>query len=372
MAFAFARSSLLATLFTSRSFTIHRSGSLKSICREKLGGGGVAMDQVGGVSIRPKNVVLYHYPCPDGIFAALAAHLYHSAIGRPVSFLPNTVFEPLRVEDISTKNVETFYLLDFAGPQGFAVELAKKAKEVVVLDHHKTALETLPPNGTGPPNLQVLLDMKRSGATIAYDYFLEKLQVESSLQTFLQDDDASHLETLFKYIQDADLWTWALPESKQFSSGLSDCKIEYNAVKNGEVFHQLLALDPEVLIKRGKVSLQEKQKLIDLTLDRSFVVSLGQGKFGQCLAVRADAVANLRSELGNQLAAKSRDQGLRAIGAVVYVEEAMNDASMFKISLRSLGSTEDTTEISQVYGGGGHRNASSFLLSVQSFERWKA
>lgn len=133
-----------------------------------------------------------------------------------------------------------------------------------------------------------------------------------------------------------------------------------------------MALDPEVLIKRGKVSLQEKQKLIDLTLDRSFVVSLGQGKFGQCLAVRADAVANLRSELGNQLAAKSRDQGLRAIGAVVYVEEAMNDASMFKISLRSLGSTEDTTEISQVYGGGGHRNASSFLLSVQSFERWKA
>lgn len=30
-------------------------------------------------------------------------------------------------------------------------------------------------------------------------------------------------------------------------------------------------------------------------------------------AVRADAVANLRSELGNQLAAKSRDQGLRYV-----------------------------------------------------------
>lgn len=43
-----------------------------------------------------KNVVLYHYPCPDGIFAALAAQLYHTARGRPVSFLPNTVYEPLR------------------------------------------------------------------------------------------------------------------------------------------------------------------------------------------------------------------------------------------------------------------------------------
>lgn len=34
-----------------------------------------------------------------------------------------------RVEDISTENVETFYLLDFAGPQGFAVELAKRAQQ---------------------------------------------------------------------------------------------------------------------------------------------------------------------------------------------------------------------------------------------------
>lgn len=31
------------------------------------------------------------------------------------------------------------------------------------------------------------------------------------------------------------------------------------------------------------MSLQEKQKLIDQALDNSFAVSLGQGKFGQCL-----------------------------------------------------------------------------------------
>jgi hypothetical protein len=43
-----------------------------------------------------KAVILYHYPCPDGVFAALAAHLYHSAIGCPALFLPNTVYQPLR------------------------------------------------------------------------------------------------------------------------------------------------------------------------------------------------------------------------------------------------------------------------------------
>lgn len=32
----------------------------------------------------------------------------------------------------------------------------------------------------------------------------------------------------------------------------------------------------------------------------------------------------------------------------MYVEEALNDASMFKISLRSIGDADDTTQISQV------------------------
>ncbi|KAG0581149.1 hypothetical protein KC19_4G228500 [Ceratodon purpureus] len=371
VALRFSSLSLLPSVSKCQSFINWRTGSSRASVTRSWTAGRASMEGFRVVSEQSKSVVLYHYPCPDGVFAALAAYLYHNAVGRPVSFLPNTVYEPLRVEDISTENVEIFYLLDFAGPQGFAVELAKKAKQVVVLDHHKTALETLPPNGTGPSNLQILLDMKRSGATIAYDYFLQKLQAQSPSQSFVRDDKVPRLETFFKYIQDADLWTWALPDSKPFSSGLNDSRIEYSVTKNAEVFDQLLALDPEVLIEKGKVSLKEKQKLIDQALDQCFTVSLGEGNFGQCLAVRADSVAHLRSELGNQLAAKSRDQGLRAIGAVVYIEEALNNSSMFKISLRSIGSADDTTPISQTYGGGGHRNASSFLLPARDFEAWK-
>jgi hypothetical protein len=58
--------------------------------------GRTSMEEFRGVSEQAKSVVLYHYPCPDGVFAALAAYLYHDAVGRPVSFLPNTVYEPLR------------------------------------------------------------------------------------------------------------------------------------------------------------------------------------------------------------------------------------------------------------------------------------
>jgi len=54
------------------------------------------MEELKVINQRTKNVVLYHYPCPDGIFAALAAHLYHTAVGRPVTFLPNMVYDPIR------------------------------------------------------------------------------------------------------------------------------------------------------------------------------------------------------------------------------------------------------------------------------------
>lgn len=40
--------------------------------------------------------ILYHYPCPDGAFAALAAHLYFKATSLSSLFFPNTVYRPLR------------------------------------------------------------------------------------------------------------------------------------------------------------------------------------------------------------------------------------------------------------------------------------
>ena len=99
-------------------------------------------------------------------------------------------------------------------------------------------------------------------------------------------------------------------------------------------------------------------------------VSLGPGEqFGRCLGV-VTAYAELRSEMGNRLAAKSQKAGLRAIGLLAYQEAGMPDLTMYKVSLRSIGE-EDTTVISSAFGGGGHKNASSFLLPIATFkEKW--
>lgn len=66
---------------------------------------------------------------------------------------------------------ETVYFLDYIGPRGFARSVANYSKEVIVLDHHKTAVEELAGAVPLPRNMKAHLDMNKSGATIAQDYF---------------------------------------------------------------------------------------------------------------------------------------------------------------------------------------------------------
>lgn len=326
-----------------------------------------------------KAAVLYHYPCPDGAFAALAAHLYFSAASLPVAFFPNPVYDPIRVDSLPLDELSDIYLVDFIGASGFVAEVSSKVDSVIILDHHKTALQTISENVSALRNVSKVIDMERSGATIAYDYFNEKLLRRGiSLGNhgggcdgkFLPENKVENVGRLFKFIEDGDLWRWKLPHSKAFSSGLADMKIEYNVNVNLSLFDQLMGLDPELVISHGKESLARKQRLIDLALDQSYEIALGCGLFGHCLAVDADFISELRSELGHQLANKSRNLNLRSIGAVVYkVPELKNDQQL-KISLRSI-ELEDTAAISKEYGGGGHRNASSFILSADKFLKWK-
>ncbi|KAK1324797.1 hypothetical protein QJS10_CPA01g00203 [Acorus calamus] len=221
-------------------------------------------------------------------------------------------------------------------------------------------------------NMTKVIDMERSGATIAYDYFREKIRERTmaSGSELVPESKIERVNQLFRYIEDADLWRWALPNSKAFHSGFNDIKLEFNVNLNTELFNQLLELDPQCIIRQGQASLLSKQKLIDDILEQSYEIALGGGSLGHCLAVNADSISNLRSELGHQLANKSANQKLRGIGAVVYKVPDLENDQLLKISLRSI-EIEDTTVISQKYGGGGHRNASSFMLSSSKFESWK-
>ncbi|KAH9318600.1 hypothetical protein KI387_020369, partial [Taxus chinensis] len=200
------------------------------------------------------------------------------------------------VEDLPVEHFDAIYLLDFVGPDGFIDKLCSKAKSVIILDHHKTAMERLQANKYDYENTITVIDMNRSGATISYDFFTQKLLSENmcsgmfttqeNLQrnsSLLPEREMQRVGLLFKYVEDADIWRWNLPDSKAFASGLKDMKIEFSFTKNGKLFEQLLALDPRSVIERGQTSLSHTQRLIDEAIEQSYEISLGNGKFGNCL-----------------------------------------------------------------------------------------
>lgn len=154
----------------------------------------------------------------------------------------------------------------------------------------------------------------------------------------------------------------------------------------------MTCLDPDELIETGKRTLAAEQAILTGELQKSLTVRnfattifsrqhfcgihlAGQvhlgpdAQFGRCLGVITEH-PELRSELGNLLADKSKKAGLRAIGLLAYQEAGMPDMTVYKVSLRSIGD-EDTTVISSAFGGGGHKNASSFLLPIVAFkDKW--
>ena len=84
---------------------------------------------------------------------------------------------------------------------------------------------------------QVHLDMGRSGATISRDFFAPAGLTSAQQQ-------------LFAYIEDADLWRWALPDSKAFHAGFCTLGLEMDANVNPGIWQQLLELVPAEVIKR--------------------------------------------------------------------------------------------------------------------------
>lgn len=82
--------------------------------------------KLGTNNLMKKSAVLYHYPCPDGAFAALAAHLYFSATSLPALFFPNTVYSPITPQHLPLRQLSHVYLLDFVGPSGFLRQICSK------------------------------------------------------------------------------------------------------------------------------------------------------------------------------------------------------------------------------------------------------
>eukprot|EP00020_Sapocribrum_chincoteaguense_P005761 CAMPEP_0170745796 /NCGR_PEP_ID=MMETSP0437-20130122/8476_1 /TAXON_ID=0 /ORGANISM="Sexangularia sp." /LENGTH=309 /DNA_ID=CAMNT_0011084523 /DNA_START=41 /DNA_END=970 /DNA_ORIENTATION=- len=304
-----------------------------------------------------RSLVYYHCPCPDGAFAALAAYL---ALTPTPKFIPASVTVPFTADQVrehaAGDEKTAAFLCDYTGPgTTLADTLAQYCERVTVLDHHKTGLESIA-SSSSPTNVDTspsVLDA--SGAMIAYRYFgLDNIP------------EGKRLRRLFEYVEDRDLWRNALPDTDIFSAGLASMNINYDVTANPDLFSELVALDFDEIMAKGKAAKALEIATVEAELTRRFAVRIGEQSF---FAVRTTS-PEYRSLLGNRLSKLSDEEdGMVAMAGVIYEEKDMASRGEVKFSLRSLRDV-DTTVISKAHGGGGHANASSFVTTQAQVDEW--
>ena len=257
-----------------------------------------------------KRIVIYHKGCVDG-FAS--AWVVHQVFGDGAEYVPAQYgSEP---PDVTGAHV---VIVDFSYPREKLLAMKEAAASLVVLDHHKTAQAAL-------EGLDFCtFDMDRSGAGMAWDYFLRPGQ-----RAWLVD-----------YVQDRDLWRWRLPRSKEINAYIHTLPFDFS------VWDQVSQLTVEEAAKLGVGAAAHLDQYVrEVAKHARAVTFLGH----DVLMVNAAHVGI--SELVGSLA--DQNPGGFAVG---WFER---EDGKIQYSLRSRGDF-DVSAIAKKMGGGGHKNAAGF------------
>lgn len=272
-------------------------------------------------------VCIYHQNCHDGFAAAwLFWRLYRSA-----EFIPAQYGDDPPVSICSGRDV---VIADFSYPLEGVRAIQAVANSLTILDHHKTARDTLQHLEDGH-GFRIVFDMERSGARLMYD-FLRDDRGGSDLQNWIVD-----------YVEDRDLWRWALPHSRAINAYLRTVPFRFEAWEDLWEDGRQLAQD------HGCTILEYQNIEIDLGKQNAGWTVCG----GSVVPIVNCTSAAIISDLVGQLAEGhpfAMSFFVRANGECVY-------------SLRSRGEQGfDVARIAEMYGGGGHRNAAGFNLSLST------
>ncbi len=262
-------------------------------------------------------VILYHGGCPDGFGGAYAAW---KKFGDAAEYIP-VKHGRLAPENLAGRKL---YFVDFCYPKEIMAPLVSEAASVTVLDHHlgnREVVESMPEH---------VFDEKRSGATIAWNYFHPDQPVPM----------------LLRYVEDGDLYLFKLPDSRAAIAYLYSQPFHFDT---WDVLSARLENDAEhkALIEHGKIYAEHFAILVEQIAHKATLVSF-EG-FECYLATAADMFA---SDVGNRLAHTKPPLGI----IVNFHGDILN------VSLRSDDSV-DVSAIARKYGGNGHPHAAAFRLT---------
>lgn len=277
-----------------------------------------------------KRVCFYHAGCPDGFGAVWSVRSAWEGEGR---YVARSHDDPLPLEELADALV---VFVDIAVDNAQLRELDQVASHIILLDHHVSAkiryqsdLETV--NRLEDAGHEIYFDLEHSGAVLAWNYF--------------HPDDA--LPALLDYVEDQDLWNWRLAGSEEVNAAIASYPREF------EIWDELAQRSPKELMREGEPIVRANRMEVRRTIANSQPIQIG--------ADRVDAVnaTSNRSAIGHELA--KRQAFGRSWGCVYRISGGQVHATLYSIG------DFDVSVIAAQLGGGGHRNAAGFTVSLEDW-----
>ncbi len=254
---------------------------------------------------RDPNVVLYHADCSDGFGAAWALW----------TRFPNARYIPVKHGSPAPSDLAgtDMVMVDFSYSRDVIEGLAEQVNSIQILDHHVTAEASL--SGLSYAHF----DISKSGAVLAWEWAHK-----------------DPVPWLLQYIQDKDIWTWQLPNSREINAALASYPFDF------QVWDKL---EQHILEVEGRAILRLEHSLIGKIIEEAVLVNFE----GETVPAVYSPVLN--SQIGEPLCA----------GHPFCIIWHQHDGRRY-FSLRSRAGTTDVGAIAARHGGGGHVNAAGFSL----------
>ncbi len=279
-----------------------------------------------------RRLCYFHAGCPDGFGAAWAVWRAWGSGGR---YLPRGHEDGLELRQVVDAQV---VFVDIAPSNELLRQIASQARQVVVLDHHVSSRERY----VSDPGLheeiqrgghEVSYDLSHSGAVLAWQHFHPREPTPA----------------LLRYVEDQDLWSWKLPDSEPVNAAIGSYPRDF------ETWDELAARPLEELVEEGTPILRSQRIEVERVVKSAHPLRLDGRR------IEAVNAPNLRSSIGHELAQRA-SFGL-PWGAVYRLNGRRVDVSVYSIG------ELDVSRVAARYGGGGHRNAAGFSVSL---EEWQA
>lgn len=297
-------------------------------------------------------LVIYHDNCADGFGADFAAW---TMLGNEAEYRP-AQYNVECFQDGETVKGRDVYILDFSFPKEIMEWLFNTADKVIWLDHHKTAFEMwgIEPNPPGTKSkientygADIVLDNNKSGALLAWEYF----------------HPGEEIPMLIQHIDDRDRWQFKLDGTKEFMAALFSLQPWYfrqwrDFLINPEMKRKKLITEGIAILRAQATHVQNIVRHATKCCFENPYGGDDNWMYASGLAVNCPQF--LASDVGHELATQSGTFGL------CWYMDAQN---VVKCSLRSNGEY-DVSVIAKSFGGGGHKNAAGFSLSIEQLMGW--